>query len=360
MKKICSLFLTFILIFQCAVTTFSVGEPVLALSEATGKRGADITVEVHLKNPKDIKALQFKILFDTQVLSLKADGIEKAKLSGFLFETADSDGEIRAALASQSGFSEVGKTKILTLSFTIRSNAPLGVSALTVSEGKAYLSETEPSELQISNGSVFVKSSGDGTITVRPEEKPDKEWKTFEDIQNHWAKNEIEFLANRGIVDGVSENFYMPDIHIKRGDFIKLLMELEEKKDPGEESFSDVVKSAYYYEHIMTAKKLGIAKGIGDNCFMPEAEITREDAMSLLYRTAEATAKPFGKTADLSAFHDMNEISNYAEGAVTALVAEGIVQGDDTKAIRPKASITRAEAARILYLYLLYSNSETE
>lgn len=50
--------------------------------------------------------------------------------------------------------------------------------------------------------------------------------KTFKDINKYtWAKESIEILASKGIINGVEENMYAPEKNVTRGDFVKLLVE---------------------------------------------------------------------------------------------------------------------------------------
>ena len=55
-------------------------------------------------------------------------------------------------------------------------------------------------------------------------------------------------------------------------------------------------------------------------------------------------------SAHAQTFTDDSDISDYAKSAVYSLRAMGIINGDDSGRFNPQMSITRAEAAKIIYL----------
>lgn len=175
--------------------------------------------------------------------------------------------------------------------------------------------------------------------------------KTFADIQGYaWAKKEIEVLASKGIIEGMSASSYGPGSNITRADFVTLLVRALELKASFEGNFDDVKASDYYYGAVGTAKKLGIIKGVGNNKFDPRAGITREDMMVMAAGAMEAAGK-IKDDADisvLSAYTDSASVSSYAAASVAALIKNGIIKGDD-KLINPCGNTTRAETAVVIY-----------
>ena len=165
-------------------------------------------------------------------------------------------------------------------------------------------------------------------------------------MDGNWAKDFVEALAARGIVNGTNGNFN-PNAKIKRGDFVLMLaqvLDINSNKDAG---FSDVAKSDYYSNAIAAAKELGIVKGISDKVFGAKAEISRQDVMAIIARTLEKAGIEM-KAADLGQFKDAAAISDYAKDSVAKLVGTGIISGNNGS-INPKASLTRAEAAKMIY-----------
>lgn len=175
--------------------------------------------------------------------------------------------------------------------------------------------------------------------------------KTFADIQNYpWAKKEIEVLASKGIIEGMSASSYAPGSNITRADFVTLLVRALELKASFDGNFDDVEASDYYYDAVGTAKKLGIIEGVGDNKFDPKAGITREDMMVMAAGAMEAAGK-IKDEADrsvLSAYTDSASISSYAAASAASLIENGIIEGDG-RLINPGGNTTRAETAVVIY-----------
>lgn len=174
--------------------------------------------------------------------------------------------------------------------------------------------------------------------------------KSFDDLQSvPWAKDAIEAMASRGIINGTTATTFDPSAAIKRADFIALLVRALELKGTDDETamFSDVQPTDYYYEEVRIAKQLDIAKGGGDNTFAPNGSITRQDMMALTALALKAAGKTLPSGASLDGFTDAAAVADYAKDSAAALVAAGIIQGSGGK-LDPKAHLTRAQAAVVL------------
>lgn len=168
------------------------------------------------------------------------------------------------------------------------------------------------------------------------------------DEKYDWAFQEIDYLANTGIVSGTGNLIFSPSHMLSRADFVLMLYRAYdmEKYIVGDQ-FSDVPDDAYYADALRAARALGIATGDQDNRFYPNRALTRQDAMVLLKRTLERTNLRF-TPGDLSAFSDADEVAAYAAESVAALAKAGVIHGKDNK-ICPNAQVTRAEMAVMLY-----------
>ena len=184
-----------------------------------------------------------------------------------------------------------------------------------------------------------------------PPDQPDPpDSDRFTDLAGYaWAADAINALADKGIIQGTSENTYSPGRNITRADFALLLTRAFGLTNTPDENFADVASGAYYAQELAIAKAAGIVQGIGKNKFNPEGEISREDMMLMLARALDAAGKDLaGADASvLAAFSDAAQISDYAREAVSRVVKQKIVAGDAGK-INPKGKATRAEVAVVL------------
>ena len=100
------------------------------------------------------------------------------------------------------------------------------------------------------------------------------------------------------------------------------------------------------YAFIATANELGIVTGDGES-FNPTGEMSRQDMAVVLFRTAEKLGIKLEGTAD--EFSDNGDISEYAKEAVKVLSASGIINGMGDGTFSPKTTVTRAQAAKVIY-----------
>jgi hypothetical protein len=177
------------------------------------------------------------------------------------------------------------------------------------------------------------------------------EFKTFADADIYpWARNAIEVLASKGIIEGISEASFSPAESITRADFLVLLVRTLGITADFNDNFSDVSKSDYYYEALGIAKKLGISNGAGDNVFHPREPVSRQDLMVLSARALKLTEviAAQGNAADIAEFKDRSEVTPYAVESIASMVKEGLVAGSGD-ALHPMNNATRAETAVIMY-----------
>ena len=166
-----------------------------------------------------------------------------------------------------------------------------------------------------------------------------------------WARNAIVTLTDMGIVKGREPLKFYPNENIKREEFVKMLVvALADDAKEAELSFTDTDKNAWYYTFIAKAVNEGIVKGYSDTLFGIGNNITREDLCVMAYN---AIKEENAETVEINLpFNDAEEISDYAKEAVSFLSANGVVNGVGDKLFAPKATATRAQAAKIIYMLL--------
>jgi hypothetical protein len=114
----------------------------------------------------------------------------------------------------------------------------------------------------------------------------------------------------------------------------------------GSSSFTDLTQD-YYKNAVTWAKQQGIIDGTSETTFAPDANVTRQDLVTMLYRMAGSPQA----VGSLSGFTDAAEVSGYAVDAVKWALAEGILQGDGSK-LDPKGNATREQVAAFLSRYM--------
>ena len=167
--------------------------------------------------------------------------------------------------------------------------------------------------------------------------------------KDHWARPAVEYLYDLGIINGRTDSEFAPDENITRAEFIKILVCVKNVNlVSGPSEFSDVAEDAWYAPYVNSAYANNITSGYDDGTFKPNKKITREDMATMIFRMAG-----YQDTEETPSFNDANNISSYAKSAVAVLNEMGIVNGMDGNKFAPKNSATRAQAAQIIYNYLM-------
>lgn len=170
----------------------------------------------------------------------------------------------------------------------------------------------------------------------------------FTDLAGNWAKPYISALVEEGVINGVSDTEFAPNAKITRADFSLMLIKALGMSSEEPHGFSDVNAGDYYSDAIAAAKAYGLVKGTSDVTFSPKANITRQDAVSIIARTLDAIGYTEGKAGDLSVFADASLIASYAKAPFEKLVGLGFVNGNNGM-VNPTTNISRAEAAKLIY-----------
>lgn len=173
--------------------------------------------------------------------------------------------------------------------------------------------------------------------------------KYFADVKNmSWAVEAIDYLYRQGSLNGFSDGSFKPNNNVTRAEFVKMLVcSFGLESDTAKCSLRDVSKDAWYYSYVSVANVLGIVNGDENSNFNAEKKITREDAAVMLYRTAIKAGYTFDGNGQ--SFTDGAYIAEYAKEAVSKMNAKGIINGMGEGKFSPKASCTRAQAAKMIY-----------
>ncbi len=176
----------------------------------------------------------------------------------------------------------------------------------------------------------------------------------FLDIRTHWAKSAIESAVAKGLFTGTSATTFHPDQAMNRAMLVTVLYRME--KEPTAEGdgkrFADVSAGAYYAKAVAWASDKGIVAGYSETQFGPEDTITREQLAVILNRYATYKGYNTSKTADLAAFQDADQISEWARVPVQWANVMKLLNGRTSTTLAPKGSATRAEVAKILVTFL--------
>ncbi|WP_010275491.1 DUF4838 domain-containing protein [Paenibacillus senegalensis] len=182
------------------------------------------------------------------------------------------------------------------------------------------------------------------------------EWKqSYADVpQGHWAEEAIRTLSAKHVVNGMTATDFAPSGTLTRAQFAALVVRaygIKAERD-SLQLFADVQPDAWYAEAAHAAAASGVVNGMGDNSFMPDEPVTREQMAVMLVRAQEAKYGSLGEGKPLTDYSDTEKVSNWALRALQIAVDKGWLQGKADNLLDPGDTATRAESAMLLYKIL--------
>ncbi len=183
----------------------------------------------------------------------------------------------------------------------------------------------------------------------------------FKDMDGHWAKDIVNNMGSRMVIDGTGNGLFTPDADITRAEFAAILVRgLGLKLESGSAPFTDVKASDWYSSAVETAYSYNLINGFEDGSFRPLDRITREQAMMMIAKAMKITALkdqlPAKAAAELlSPFTDAGSVSAWAANSAADSINAGVVSGRNAATLAPQAYITRAEVAAMVQRLLQLS-----
>ncbi|MDR6880845.1 family 43 glycosylhydrolase [Bacillus sp. 3255] len=163
----------------------------------------------------------------------------------------------------------------------------------------------------------------------------------FQDVPNsHLAAEAIAFVASRGWLLGTEQGVFAPDVSLSRAMLYTVLARLHGVETEGGENWYS------------KAKDWATTSRISDGS-SPEASITREQLVTVLYRYAR---KPVA-SGNSQSFADSGEVSAWANDAIDWAVSAGILNGKPGNLLEPTSVVSRAEVSAMLTRFIAWRSN---
>jgi spore germination protein YaaH len=167
----------------------------------------------------------------------------------------------------------------------------------------------------------------------------------FTDAQNHWARDSILAMVDKGWMLGTSSTQFSPEGPLTRAQAAVILvraMGLDQSQPASSAPFADVPANNWAAKEIAIAKERGYVDGVGDGMFSPNVTVTRDQISKMLARilgyTPTATASPFADvTPDMWSYE-----------FVLAMQQHGVINGFEDGLFHPERNTTRAQMATLM------------
>lgn len=177
-------------------------------------------------------------------------------------------------------------------------NRPDGVEDMTEAEKEAYRATNQGqnvSENKPEQASQNAASQGKKTFNQNAQKAKNyqgftgelKAKKNFSDKDEIHNLEAVEFLQQRGILDGYSDGSFKPQDSINRAESIKVLLESlgEEPSQNTQALFSDVPTDAWFTGYVNKAKEKGIVDGYEDGTFQPGKTVNQVELLKVAFES---------------------------------------------------------------------------
>jgi hypothetical protein len=282
----------------------------VTISQVTGKAGDDVDAAVKGMNAKQVVSNPIEF-------TIAANGVEMSDFDGVYVNR--------------------------TISLGTLTVDPNKVSAVWVDANNQF--HFVPAIITTKNGisEITIRSPHNSVYTVIQSDK------SFADLEGHWARADVELLANKWVVNGKADAEFVPDSKITRAEFAAMLVRslglLEAKTD----RFHDVESGDWFAGAVGAAYKAGLIEGYEDGTFKPNADITREQMAVMTIRAMEIGGKEIkGDAASINRFSDRSLIGDWSRQAIAQALAASIIQGMSDNTFAPNEQATRAQASTML------------
>ena len=171
----------------------------------------------------------------------------------------------------------------------------------------------------------------------------------------------VNWAVEKEITSGVSKDAFAPERSCTRADFVTFLWRAAGKPVVNfPMNFSDVKEDAYYAEAVRWAASLGIVTGLDQTTFGAANAVTREQAVTMLWRFAKEQG--FDTTQGgmaIREYADFDSLSEYAREAMAWAVNAGVLKGSGNRLL-PDATCTRAQLVTLLYRLVSQTTDKTD
>jgi len=200
------------------------------------------------------------------------------------------------------------------------------------------------------------------SVTLKAQLQPFSRYAVFEDrrifsdLDDHWAKNDVEIMTSRYLISGLPSGFFAPEAPVTQAEFATLLAKvldfagIEQEGAVTPVTFNDMPPQVGFAEVVEWLTVTGLMRGYPDATFKPGNFLSREEIAVLAVRLLEHLGiyVPEAPGNVLAAYRDAARASPWSRQTLSRAVALGLLCGTPAGELLPDAKVTRAQAAVII------------
>ncbi|MBR2716918.1 MAG: S-layer homology domain-containing protein, partial [Oscillospiraceae bacterium] len=162
-----------------------------------------------------------------------------------------------------------------------------------------------------------------------------------------WYHDGVHWALSSGAMNGVSGDRFDPAGTATRAMVVTMLWRLEGEPEGKAPAFTDTAAGSWYGQAVGWAAENGVVTGTSETTFAPDASVTREQLVTILYRYAQFKDQDVsvGEDTNILSYDDAFSISSWAMPAMQWACGSGIVSGVSETALGPGNEASRAQIA---------------
>jgi hypothetical protein len=176
----------------------------------------------------------------------------------------------------------------------------------------------------------------------------------FYDVpKDHWAFEYIAELVDRGVIAGYEDGSFKPNKTVSRAEFAKIMVGAAGIVTADNSLYFTDMQGHWAIPYVNAAREYLTA--YADNTYRPNQAAVREDVTMAMVKLKGYDISDVDFSY-LSGFTDTDSISNNVKTYVAVAVEKGLISGFEDNTFRGQGTLTRAEAATLLWKAFQYGN----
>lgn len=184
---------------------------------------------------------------------------------------------------------------------------------------------------------------------------PQKEYRqTFWDVsKDHWAFSYIGELVDKGVLEGYDDGSFRPENTVTRAEWAKIMVLAAGLPVNDNNVYFTDMQGHWANMYVNTARDY--LSAYTDGTYKPDQAAVREDVTVSMVRLKGYDTSNVDYSY-LNQFSDTASISNSLKAYVAVAVEKGLIDGFDDGTFRGQNTLTRAEAAALLWRAFQYGS----
>ena len=196
-------------------------------------------------------------------------------------------------------FSARSASKGSTVTITVKPDKGYELASLMVRDSNGNPIAVTP---KTADTYTFIMPSG--KVSVEPVFAPIKAQPEFKDVaSDSYYYEAVQWAVEKGITVGTSTDTFSPGVSCTRAQMVTFLWRVAGSPAPKSTTnpFKDISSTDYFYNAVLWAVENGITSGTGADTFSPATTVTRAQTVTFLYRAAGSPAVSGGSFSDVAA-----------------------------------------------------------